>query len=190
VQPIADELKEFFLDWLPHECSVVYMLNACSIAGRIDINTPRDRGGAYDSLVKVLVGLLGSWRGLDVRLGPDVRTMREDIRNSRAHIDTISRQHAEEAHGEDRGRWGPSRWFDCKDCVDALRAYLDGEMTSEDEARFKAHVEDCPPCKEFLETYLATIGLARKALGQKMPEELSQKIKTFKDEDKDKARRS
>ena len=69
--------------------------------------------------------------------------------------------------------------FSCKDCVDVLRAYLDGEMSPEEEAHLKAHLGDCPPCVDFLESYKATPGLCRKALKAKMPEELSQKLKAF-----------
>lgn len=69
--------------------------------------------------------------------------------------------------------------FSCKDCVDVLRAYLDGEMSPEDEAHFKSHVGDCPPCLEFLESYKATPNLCRKALAARMPEELSHKLKAF-----------
>ena len=69
--------------------------------------------------------------------------------------------------------------FSCKDCVDVLRAYLDGEMSPEEEAHLKAHLGDCPPCVDFLESYKATPGLCKKALARKMPEELSQKLKAF-----------
>jgi anti-sigma factor (TIGR02949 family) len=69
--------------------------------------------------------------------------------------------------------------FSCKECVDVLRAYLDGEMTSEDQAHFKAHLGDCPPCMDFLEQYKAMPGLCKKALAAKMPEELSHKLKAF-----------
>lgn len=67
----------------------------------------------------------------------------------------------------------------CKDCVDTLRAYLDGEMTPEDEAHLKAHLGDCPPCVEFMNSYRDTPGLCRKALASRMPEELSRKIKDY-----------
>jgi anti-sigma factor (TIGR02949 family) len=69
--------------------------------------------------------------------------------------------------------------FSCKECVDVLRAYLDGEMTPEDEAHLKAHLGDCPPCVDFVEQYRATPGLCKKALAAKMPEELSFKLKAF-----------
>lgn len=69
--------------------------------------------------------------------------------------------------------------FTCKDCVDVLRDYLDGEMSPEDEAHFKSHLEDCPPCVEFLESYRATPGLCKKALAQRMPQELSEKLKAY-----------
>jgi anti-sigma factor (TIGR02949 family) len=67
----------------------------------------------------------------------------------------------------------------CKDCVEVLRAYLDGEMTPEDQAHLKGHLEDCPPCEEFLNTYRDTPDLCRKALASRMPEELSRKLKDF-----------
>lgn len=69
--------------------------------------------------------------------------------------------------------------FSCKDCVDVLQSYLDGEMAPEDEAHLKSHLADCPPCVDFLETYKATPGLCRKALARQMPEELGQKLKAF-----------
>jgi anti-sigma factor RsiW len=69
--------------------------------------------------------------------------------------------------------------FSCKDCVDVLLAYLDGEMSPEEEAHFKAHLGDCPPCVDFLEGYKATPGLCRRALARKMPEEMSQKLKAY-----------
>jgi len=67
----------------------------------------------------------------------------------------------------------------CKNCVDVLQSYLDGEMAPEDEAHLRSHLAECPPCVDFLETYKATPELCRKALAQRMPEELSQKLKAF-----------
>lgn len=69
--------------------------------------------------------------------------------------------------------------FSCKDCVDVLRDYCDGEMDPKDRAHFESHIGDCPPCMEFLESYKATPDLCRKALAQRMPQELSSKLKAF-----------
>ncbi len=69
--------------------------------------------------------------------------------------------------------------FSCKDCVNVLRSYLDGEMTPEDEAHLKSHLAECPPCVDFLESYKATPVLCRKALAQRMPEEMSLRLKAF-----------
>lgn len=67
----------------------------------------------------------------------------------------------------------------CKECVDVLRAYLDGEMTPEEESHFKSHLGDCPPCVDFVETYRSTPDLCRKALASQMPDELSRKLKAY-----------
>ena len=69
--------------------------------------------------------------------------------------------------------------FSCQECVDILRAYLDGEMSPEEESHLKAHLGDCPPCVDFLEQYKSMPGLCKKALARKMPDELSQKLKAF-----------
>ena len=69
--------------------------------------------------------------------------------------------------------------FTCKDSIDLLRAFLDGEMTPRGGAAPRGAPRRCPPCVDFVQTYRATPGLCRKALKAKMPEELSEKLTEF-----------
>jgi anti-sigma factor RsiW len=67
--------------------------------------------------------------------------------------------------------------FSCKDCVDALLSYVEGEMPAEQRAKFEGHLGACPPCVDFLNTYRETPTMCRKALAKRMPPELSSKLK-------------
>jgi anti-sigma factor (TIGR02949 family) len=69
--------------------------------------------------------------------------------------------------------------FTCKDSVDLLLEYLEGEMPEEQAKRLEEHLGDCPPCVDFLRTYRATPTLCKRALRQQMPEELSQRLTDF-----------
>jgi anti-sigma factor RsiW len=69
--------------------------------------------------------------------------------------------------------------YNCKDAIDLLRSYLDGEMPAETKAHLEQHLGDCTPCEEFLKTYRATPGLCREALASKMPEALSRGLTDF-----------
>jgi len=69
--------------------------------------------------------------------------------------------------------------FNCKDSIDALLPFLEGEMSPEDEAHLRAHLSGCPPCVEFVREYRATSGMVRKALVKSMPPEVAGKLKAF-----------
>jgi anti-sigma factor RsiW len=49
----------------------------------------------------------------------------------------------------------------CKEFVDFLMAYLDDELPEGERATFVGHLEDCPPCKVYLDTYRETVELGR-----------------------------
>ena len=72
-----------------------------------------------------------------------------------------------------------SHMFNCKDSIDALLPFLDGEISPEDEEHLRAHLNGCPPCVEFVRTYRATSGLCRKALVKSMPPEVEGRLKAF-----------
>lgn len=69
--------------------------------------------------------------------------------------------------------------YTCKDSINLLLDYLDGELTPEDTQHLREHLQGCSPCVDFLRTYRATPGLCKKALAQKMPQEMSSKLTEF-----------
>ena len=69
--------------------------------------------------------------------------------------------------------------YNCKDSISLLQDYLDGELSPEDMRHLKEHFAGCAPCVDFLRTYRATPGLCRRALAQRMPQEVAQKLTDF-----------
>jgi anti-sigma factor RsiW len=51
----------------------------------------------------------------------------------------------------------------CRELVGFLGAYLEGELAPDTRARFAAHLAACGECAAYLETYRATVGLAKNA---------------------------
>lgn len=52
----------------------------------------------------------------------------------------------------------------CKDVIEFLAAYRDGELPAPVRADFEAHLRACPPCVDYLRSYERTIALGREAL--------------------------
>jgi len=69
--------------------------------------------------------------------------------------------------------------YNCKDSINLLQDFLDGELSPEDAQHLKEHLQGCAPCVDFLRTYRATPGLCKKALAKKMPQEMSSKLTEF-----------
>jgi anti-sigma factor RsiW len=49
----------------------------------------------------------------------------------------------------------------CRECVEFLIDYLEGELPAEQAAAFQEHLELCPPCVEYVATYQRTIEVGR-----------------------------
>lgn len=49
--------------------------------------------------------------------------------------------------------------MNCREFVDFLMAYLDGELPAATQAGFEQHIEDCPSCLTYLDTYRETVRL-------------------------------
>ena len=49
----------------------------------------------------------------------------------------------------------------CRECVEFLIDYLEGELPPEQEEAFKQHLDLCPPCIEYVATYKSTIEIGR-----------------------------
>lgn len=71
----------------------------------------------------------------------------------------------------------------CQELCEFLMQYLEGELAEPTRASFAEHVEACPPCLAYLQTYRKTIELGHSictkpggALPDDVPEELVQAI--------------
>ncbi len=49
----------------------------------------------------------------------------------------------------------------CNDAFAMLSEYLDHELTAETCAELEAHLADCPPCIDFLNSLKKTVGLCK-----------------------------
>jgi predicted anti-sigma-YlaC factor YlaD len=73
--------------------------------------------------------------------------------------------------------------MNCREFVDFLMSYLDGELEQEPARVFEEHMRLCPPCETFLDTYKDTIRLGKFACQdetgpppEEAPEQLIQAI--------------
>lgn len=51
--------------------------------------------------------------------------------------------------------------MNCREFVDFLMAYLEGDLPDEQRAVFERHLHACPPCEVYLEQYRETVELGR-----------------------------
>tara|TARA_Y100001960_G_C13916770_1_gene468003 strand:+ start:178 stop:417 length:240 start_codon:yes stop_codon:yes gene_type:complete len=68
----------------------------------------------------------------------------------------------------------------CKECLDLLCDYLEGELDYDTAASLEQHFEDCPPCINFFKTYKTTTKICRESLGNaQIPSEVQNKLLDF-----------
>jgi anti-sigma factor RsiW len=67
----------------------------------------------------------------------------------------------------------------CQECLDLLVDYLEGELSPERALALEIHLELCPPCVAFLNTYRGTVDLARTLRADDIPPELTQRLIDF-----------
>ncbi|MBI1374388.1 MAG: anti-sigma factor [Phycisphaera sp.] len=51
----------------------------------------------------------------------------------------------------------------CRDLIEFLADYIEGELPAEEAADFTKHLDACPPCKQYVDSYRQTIVACRKA---------------------------
>jgi anti-sigma factor RsiW len=67
----------------------------------------------------------------------------------------------------------------CKEIVDLLGDYLEGELDPETAKALETHLSDCRPCVSFVNTYRGTISASRKLLEEEIPPELMERLRQF-----------
>ncbi len=73
-----------------------------------------------------------------------------------------------------------SRLPTCKEMTDLLSAYLDGALPPDQAAAFREHLDRCPACRAYLESYQGVGRLARAALAEdEVPAEVKAMVGTL-----------
>jgi anti-sigma factor RsiW len=49
----------------------------------------------------------------------------------------------------------------CRDFVEVIMAFLDGELDAEQGRLFDAHLAECPDCDHYLDSYKTTVALGK-----------------------------
>jgi anti-sigma factor RsiW len=65
----------------------------------------------------------------------------------------------------------------CRECAELLMEFLSGELNAEQCERIRLHLEDCPPCAIYIETYQITIRLTRQLPYGELPPEVAQRLR-------------
>jgi len=66
----------------------------------------------------------------------------------------------------------------CREFVEFMMAYLDEELAERERTVFEGHIEDCPGCLHYLDSYRETVRLGREVCGQEevLPEDVPEPL--------------
>lgn len=67
----------------------------------------------------------------------------------------------------------------CKKIIDVLCDYLEGHMGPDDRKALENHLEDCPSCDAFFESYQKISFMCRNLRPDRIPPELSRRLMDF-----------
>jgi anti-sigma factor (TIGR02949 family) len=68
----------------------------------------------------------------------------------------------------------------CKEVLDALTEYLEGDLRGAENGQFETHMDDCGPCVAFFRTYRKSSELARETLKvEDVPPELQARVRSY-----------
>lgn len=67
----------------------------------------------------------------------------------------------------------------CRDIVELLGEYLDGELDLATAEALTAHLADCQECTAFLNTYRGTVRAARQLTESDLPPQLRERLLRF-----------
>lgn len=73
----------------------------------------------------------------------------------------------------------------CEELTEFLSRYLDGELAAEQRSVFEGHLEACPPCEVYLDTFKETIRMGKEVscppAKETMPDSLVRAILAARD---------
>jgi anti-sigma factor RsiW len=65
----------------------------------------------------------------------------------------------------------------CRQLIDLLIDYVSDELPPEAKAHIQEHLDLCPPCVAYIDTYKLTIQLTRELPAKPMPPQLVERLK-------------
>ena len=68
---------------------------------------------------------------------------------------------------------------ECTKYLELLSEYIDGEMSTEARARLEQHMEDCPPCDDFLQELRSSVKMTQQIRWQEIPVEMKRRLRRF-----------
>jgi anti-sigma factor (TIGR02949 family) len=74
---------------------------------------------------------------------------------------------------------GSSQDIGCTECMDLLADYVDGVLPREQAELLEWHIEGCPPCVAFVNTYRGTVDAAKRLRQTTLPPELRERLIAF-----------
>ena len=74
---------------------------------------------------------------------------------------------------------GASREIGCPECVELLADYIDGSLPQDQTAQLEWHLDGCPPCVAFVNTYKGTVDAAKQLRETVLPPELRERLIAF-----------
>ena len=69
--------------------------------------------------------------------------------------------------------------MNCDQIIDLLVDYIDGDLGQTKTRRLEEHLDCCPRCVEFIDTYRETGHVCRRALRVEMPQQLKRSLFDF-----------
>ena len=75
----------------------------------------------------------------------------------------------------------------CDECVALLVDYIEGELPPQRSRALEIHLDLCPSCVAFVNTYRGTVNIARTLQAEDIPPELTQRLIEFLRKEKEAA---
>lgn len=54
----------------------------------------------------------------------------------------------------------------CRECLDFILGYLEGDLPADERETFERHLAHCPPCECYLRQYKATVSATKAAFSE------------------------
>ena len=77
----------------------------------------------------------------------------------------------------------------CDECVELLVDYIEGQLPPERSRALEIHLDLCPSCVCFVNTYRDTVNIARTLQAEDIPPEVTQRLLDFLHQEKEAPRR-